>query len=708
MSAPNNTTKPHFLMTACALAACIATGGPAQAQAQEEEATLGAVVVSGKRAARVSKGATGLPMEVKETPQSISSIDREEMVDFGLTGSNEALGLATGINVEQYETNRATFNARGFEIQLTQVDGLGMTNSWGTVVGREDTFLFERIELIRGANGLLTGVGNASGTINYVRKRPTNKNGGVFGISGGSWGFKRATLDYNKVLTEDGAWAGRLVVAHEDKNSYVRDLKNQRTSIYGVVDGQIGDVGVLTMGVTTVDARQDAPMWGSLTLRRSDGTQADFDAGASTSAKWAYWDTKSYNAFAEYTHRLNADWEAKATYNYRHANEATRLLYAYSTTGVLNPDNTGLVGWPYRSLGSSDNHVLDVNLSGQFSAFGREHSLLVGLSQSRQKTSTDTYTALTHMLDPLPAFPYGGDAYAEPDWGPRKHDRSGEQTLTRLYAASHLALTDSLKGVLGVNAVRLERSGSTVYGNAATSTNYPDTRKVSPYVGLTYAFTPDVLGYVSYSDIFQNQDQMDRNGEYLAPMKGVNTEAGVKAEWLKRSLLTTFALFSAKQEGLATFGGTISGGSLDGQYWYEPKDVKSKGFEIEATGRLSKDAKVTLGYTRLILTGPDGNDIYEWVPRNTLNFRFDSRVPGLPALRLGAGGKWQSQVSKAGAAQQGGYLVANAFAAYELSAAATLRLNVNNVFDKKYIGSLAYGALYGAPRNVMLSLDYKL
>jgi len=40
--------------------------------------------------------------------------------------------------------------------------------------------------------------------------------------------------------------------------------------------------------------------------------------------------------------------------------------------------------------------------------------------------------------------------------------------------------------------------------------------------------------------------------------------------------------------------------------------------------------------------------------------------------------------------------------------AATLRLNVNNLFDKKYIGGLAYGAIYGAPRNVAVTLDYKL
>lgn len=697
--------KQQFLMTAGAVAACMALSS-----VHAQDSTSDQVVVTGKRSHRVSKGATGLPMDVKETPQTISTINQSEMADFGLTGSNEALGLATGINVEQYETNRATFNARGFEIQLTQVDGLGMTNSWGTVVGREDTFLFDRIELIRGANGLLTGVGNASGTINYIRKRPKNEDGGEVSVTAGSYGLKRVALDYNKVLSQDGAWAGRLVVAQEEKDSYIRDLRDERASVYGVIDGQIGDDGVLTLGVTAVDSEQDSPMWGSLTLLRSDGAQANFDVGSSTSQNWTYWNTKSYNAFAEYSHRLSPNWEAKLTYNYRHGNDATKLLYAYSPTGVLNPDNTGLVGWPYRSLGSSDNHVLDANLNGEFAAFGRQHSVLVGLSQSRESTAADTYDALTHMGDALPAFPYGGDTYTEPAWGPRQPSTRGEQKLTRLYAASHLTLTDALKAVVGVNAVRLERSGASIYGNAATNTVYPDTHETSPYVGLTYAFTPDVLGYVSYSDIFQNQDQTDITGQYLAPMKGVNTELGVKAEWLNKALLTTFAVFSAKQDDLATYGGTITDPSspLNGQSWYEGKDVKSKGFELEVTGRLNKDANLTVGYTHLSLTGPDGQDIYEWVPRNTVNFRVDSRVSLLPALRLGAGGRWQSEVSKIGSATQEAYLVANAFAAYELSKAATVRLNINNLFDKKYVGGLAYGAIYGAPRTVALSFDYKL
>lgn len=670
----------------------------------DDASMMPAMVVTTLRANRVSKGATGLPLEIRESPQTISIIDQEEMKDYGVTGSNEALKLGTGINVEQYETNRAVFIARGFEIQLTQVDGLGMTNDWGTVVGQQDTFIFDKIELIRGANGLLTGVGNASGTINYVRKRPLNRDAGEVSLATGSYGLVRGALDYNKVLSQDGTWAGRLVVAHEDRDSHLRDLNDQRTTLYGVVDGQIGTNGILTLGFTHQDAKQRSPMWGSLTLNYLDGTQADFDVSSSTSQDWTYWNTQSNSAFIEYVHFLGPEWEVKLTYGGRRAEEDVRLIYAYAPLGGLNPDNTGLVGWPYRGFVTTENDLLDANISGEFLAFGREHSLIAGISHSRQKTSTDVYnydTAAYQFL-PLPAFPYSGRVYPEPEWFPRTPTSSGEQKLTRFYAASRLTLTDALRAIVGVNVIKLEREGSSRYGATVTSTEYPDTEKTSPYLGFTYDVTDNIVGYVSYSDIYQNQDQTDIDGNYLAPMKGVNYEMGVKADWLDEKLLTTFAVFTAQQRGLATYAGINSAN----EYYYVPKDVKSRGFEMEATGMISRDARLTVGLTRLELTGPDGNDIYEWVPRTTVNFRLDTRIASVPRLRVGMGGRWQSDVRKSGGASQDAYLLANAFATYQLTSEATLRVNVNNVFDKKYVEGLAYGALYGAPRNATVTLEY--
>ncbi len=717
-----------FLMTACAFAACLALGdaraqeaaasaqpapsavnaaapatdGSGTAAARTADGSLDRIYVQVKRETRLSKGAVGLPIAIKDTPQSISTLDKEDMANFGLTGANDALKLATGVNVDQYETNRATFNSRGFEVQLTQMDGVGMSNDWSTVVGQQDTYLFERIELIRGANGMLTGVGNSSGTINYIRKRPTNVDGGEVNLTYGQWGQLRGALDYNKVLTQDGRWAGRLVVVHEDKDSYLRALNDKRATIYGVVDGQIGDAGTLTFGVSLNDSKQHSPMWGSLILRRADGSQATLDRSSSTAVDWAQWNSRSQNAFIEYTHQLAQGWEAKATYNFNHYEDSSKLLYA---SGTLQPDNTGLSGWPYYAELTKNVRLFDVNVSGEFQALGRTHQLLAGISRASQNNRRDTYSApADQFFLPLPALPYGGDAYPEPTWGDKVvgGGGSGSQVLTRAYVSSRLSLTDQLHAILGLNAIKLERAGTPVYGSAVPA-DAKDLKKTTPYAGLTFDFTPDVMGYVSYSSIFQNQDQTDQNRRVLPPTEGKNVEAGVKADWLNKRLLSTFAVFKGEQRGLATYAGALP----DSTSWYEPKDVNSKGFEVEVTGRLTQDSKITLGYTRLILTGQDGNSIYDWVPRSTVNAVYDTRLSAVPGLQLGVAGRWQSEVVGPNASQ-GAYLTVDAFASYELSSKTSVRLNINNLLDKTYLRGIAYGAIYGAPRNAAVTLNYKL
>lgn len=680
---------------------------PALAQTAPADVTadtpaLASIVVKTKREHRVSKGATHLPMEIKDTPQSISTLDRETLRDFGVTDSNDALEWGTGLVVDRWETNRTSYSSRGFDVMLTQIDGLGMSNDWGLVVGQQDTYLFEKIELVRGANGLLTGVGNASGTINYVRKRPTNKDGGEALLTLGSHNQQRVALDYNKVLTQDGKWAGRLVVVNEDKDSHLRALNDRRTAIYGVVEGQIGLDGVLTIGMTHQDNKQRSPMWGSLTLPYADGTLADFDVSASTAQDWTRWNTRSQSAFVEYTHMLSPEWEAKLTYNHAEGRENTRLFYAYTATGHLNGDNTGLIGWPYRGESRSSSDILDLSLTGRLHAFGRQHETIFGLSHSKQDGLSYAFPGGSFPV--LPAFPYPGDVYPEPAWGDRYKSANGDQTLTRVYAAGRFALSDRLKGVVGMNAIKLRRDGSAIYGGG-TNLDNEATDKVSPYVGATFDLTPDALLYASYSDIFQAQDQRDVHGAYLKPMKGVNAEAGVKAEWLDRKLLTSFAVFSAEQRGIATIAGFDPVAQSN---FYQPKDVRARGFEVEVTGRVGADTNIGAGFTSLKLTGPDGNRIYEWVPRRTLKVRADTRIAAMPQLRVGAGVRWQSDVYKDGGARQDSYALADAFAAYELTPAATLRLNVYNLTDKKYLRSVQYGAIYGAPRTVALTLDYKL
>jgi outer membrane receptor for ferric coprogen and ferric-rhodotorulic acid len=117
--------------------------------------------------------ATGLDMSLRETPQSVTILTRPGSSDFGLTNVNDLLAQVTGVNVEKVETDRTYYNSRGFDITNFQVDGIGLPLIWGIQFGDLDTVLFDRVEVVRGANSMMTGTGNPSATINYVRKRPT-------------------------------------------------------------------------------------------------------------------------------------------------------------------------------------------------------------------------------------------------------------------------------------------------------------------------------------------------------------------------------------------------------------------------------------------------------------------------------------------------------------------------------------------------------
>lgn len=712
-----NTASTVLACRRLPLAICLALAGASgaalaapssDAPAASDSATdLDTVLVVAQRAERVSNGALNLDLAVKDTPQSISVVTREQMQQFGADSVNAALRLATGVQVDEWETNRTSYSARGFDILNTQIDGVGLPNGWGVATGAFDAFGYDKVEVIRGANGLLTGVGNAAGTINYVRKRPTNEEQGSVGISYGSWGTTRAEVDYSTPFTADGTWAGRVVAAHEDGDSWLRANENKRDYLYGVVDGQVGENGTLAVGYSYQRAKSDGIMWGALTFMNSDGTQAEWPTSATTTQDWTYWNTTNETAFAEYSHRLGEDWQLKVSYNYRHALGDERMFYAYDALATgLDPDTgLGLYGYPWGGRDKSTAHLGAVTLDGHFELFGRDQEAMLGASLSRSESTNWERSAdfSSPAWGALPAFPYATHAIAEPAWSDASIYSVLNQRLKRAFGTTRIALSDRLKAIVGVNYAQYRRDGNS-YDLAFDQT----TSHTSPYGGLTFDFSEHVLGYVSYSDIYQPQDQVDANDRYLDASKGVNYEAGIKADWLDKRLLTTLAVFKADQDGLATPTGQYN---EYGSTIYAPVDVRSKGVELEVSGRLNDNLDLVFGYTALKLDGLDGDDTYPWVPRRTANLLLSGRLPAYQALSLGLGGRWQSAISNVESSgftvRQDSYAVLNAFAAWDFLPNATVRLNVNNLTDEKYINTLRYSGYYGAPRNYTLSLNWR-
>jgi outer membrane receptor for ferric coprogen and ferric-rhodotorulic acid len=175
----------HFRRAALAYGVSLAVlaGAPARAEsadssdnASEAEAGNGrSIVVNGERGQTVASGATGLALSLMDTPQSVSVVDRKFLDDFALDETNQLLRYVTGVNVDQVETERTYYNARGFDIVDAMIDGISLPNIWGPTIGAQDSVMWDNVEVVRGANALVSGAGNPSGTINYHRRHPTGQ-----------------------------------------------------------------------------------------------------------------------------------------------------------------------------------------------------------------------------------------------------------------------------------------------------------------------------------------------------------------------------------------------------------------------------------------------------------------------------------------------------------------------------------------------------
>ena len=253
-------------------------------------------VSEGYRAASNST-ATPFNLSLMETPQSVSVVTRVQMDDFGLNTVNDVLRYTTGIVVEAVETDRTYYMARGFEVTNFQLDGVGVPLPYGVADGDFDTAIYDRVEVVRGANGLMAGAGDPSATVNMIRKRPTSSFGGNIKASAGSWDNYRLEADVSGPFS-DGA-RGRMVLATQDSGSYLDRYGIEKNVAFGVAEFDLGERSWLRTGVSYQKSAADSPMWGALTLVFSDGSSAQWDESTSTSADWAFWDNEEIHYFAQ-------------------------------------------------------------------------------------------------------------------------------------------------------------------------------------------------------------------------------------------------------------------------------------------------------------------------------------------------------------------------------------------------------------------------
>ncbi|TFW30097.1 TonB-dependent siderophore receptor [Duganella callida] len=672
--------------------------------ADEPDTPLQTVTVTGTAdsdsyTARSTRSAAKLDLSLRETPQSVSVVTRALMDDFKLDNVNQVLSTTTGVTVEKVETSRTYYTARGFDIVNFQYDGVGMPVVFGNVQGDLDTALYERIDVVRGANGLMASTGNPSATVNFIRKRPSASPQASAAVTLGAWHQRRAEGDLSGKLNDSGTVTGRAVLARQESDSYLDRYAPKKTVAYAVVEAHLTPDTVATLGHSYETNRSKGPMWGALPLYYTDGTPTDYPVATSTSADWSRWDTTNHTTFAELSHHFDLGWSAKATVSHITDKSDSDLLYVYGTP--VKGVGGGLYAYPSQYASSQRQNLADLSVDGKFTLGGRQHDLSFGYGWS-QSTLQDVSRYGQGIGTGMPGQTAFDGSYPKPSFDASTDGSAYEDRRGTAFLAARFNLADDWKLLTGLNRTRARSSGQS-YGTS----KYKSASKTTPYLGLVYDINRTLSAYASHTAIFNPQSETDASGVPLDPVEGKTSEAGLKAALFDAKLNVSGAVFKTRQNNSAEQAGMVGA-----KAYYRGVNAASEGYEFEASGALAKGWEASAGLTRLTaLKGDQGQAVRTYVPRTTLRLNTTWRLPQLPALKVGGTLAWQNAVSidqEPGIrTTQAAYATLGLMARYEIDRHWSLSANLNNVTDKKYLTSLYWTqSLYAAPRNGSVTLAW--
>lgn len=695
--------------------------------ASDGHATLPAVTVSAQVERSAMTELTGsytspaltigkMTQSIRETPQSVSVVTRQQMDDKNLTSLDQVLAQSTGVTRSQRNFGDHKFTIRGFAVDNDNymIDGVSGTLYSSTGWLPLDTAILDRVEVLRGAGGLIVGASDPSGAVNLVRKRPRTERHFDVTASVGSWSNYRTEIDTGGPLNAEGTIRARMVAAYEDRKYFYDVTHSRQPLFYGVIDADLGRDTTLTLGVRHQQKTADG-FWLFGLPRYSDGGALDVSRSTSLVQDWNRQRATVNEAFAEVEHRFDGDWRAKVSYNHTEGELDQKVAIPRGAVDRATGTGTRFYSLYFKDLKVVSDGV-DANVTGSFAAFGGTHQILVGANASSQRlknnsASLDDGTAINVFNPNHGAIPDP----MRPAWSREEDSRDRRYGI---YASARLQLAEPLHMLLGARLSWLDYRASERLSASQLRDDKVD-HQLTPYAGVVYDLNKQWSLYASYADTFQPQSQYRSvSGDTLKPAIGANYEAGVKGELYNGRLNVSAAVFSVRKNNIAVSDaanyGNCPGTSADAECFRNGSTLRSKGFEAEASGEILPGWQVAAGYTYVTSRNDEGGSINAETPRHLLRASTTYRLPGpWNAWTIGGGVSAQTGYSYFAGDDpevrmgEGARAVWDLRAAYRINRHWTAALNVANLFDKRYyamLGELRRGNYYGEPRNVTLTL----
>lgn len=674
---------------------------PFHVSAQEADGTAGSTVletitVQGNGAdddersivATTTTAGSKMATDILDTPASVSVITAKEIQQRGAQNVEQVLQYTPGITTDFYGSDDRYdyFKVRGFDAYLYR-DGLSLGRPFGAA--REETYAFERAEVLKGANSTSVGVSDPGGTVNFVTKTPKSEKFGEVYVTGGSYNHAETGFDFGDNITSDDTLSYRLTGKLRNADAeydYSRD--DEKFFMGGVTWRPSGDTSLTVvydhLNGDGVPGSGGHPVGSNFDRSRFFG-EPDFN----------YLGKNRNTVSAMFEH----DFGSGLTFNSnaRYSNTNTNFGYAYIAATPTNGSTVADRAF-FANDYSSENFVIDSRLQYDASFDNVESRSLVGIEYNKQNSKNNTYYDASVNATPpwngtTPGIDWTNPVYTgRPSSVPLIASESTSQNTKAVYFQQDFTIAEKWIVSAGLRNDWIDTKTS---DSVALTSGESDNSELTKRIGLTYRITQELAAYASYAE------SAAPPSVGVDPESGKQVEVGIKYRPEAFPGLITASVFDLTRKNFA-----VTDPNTNIQYAVGEANVR--GFEFEAKGEITDALSVTAAYSYLdseiVENGAAGNvgNRLAMVPKHTASLWGNYTIEGkdkLGDMTFGLGGRYLSQYfySDANTAGIGGTVVFDASFTYKLQENTSLEVNVTNLFNKKYVANGGFGADFYNP-----------
>ncbi len=508
--------------------------------------------------------ATKTNTPIAQTAQSVSVVSRKELDDRQPQNVGEALSYTPGVRAGQYgaEPRYDAFKIRGIDLTYTGIfrDGLRQISSPNGLF-RIEPYGVEALTVLRGPAASIYGASSSGGIVDIISKRPTEETLREVELQYGSYGRVQGAFDLSGPVTDDNVFLYRLTGLARDARNEVEAIKDDRIMIAPALTWQPDDATHFTALGEYMDSTTGGT-WGYINNYGPTGTSIGATPVYGGDARFNDFTQKQWRIGYELDHELSEG--VTLHHKLRYSNLSNRQEWVFQDyPGIGYEDNQGV--------------ATDTYLESEFQTGAAQHKLIAGVDYSfmeyeaRQGSGPDLFTDSYTYVPEITYYEkqrqnsigvYVQDQIEIDAWriaGGLRHDW---HTSTYTPGGADYSRTDS------------ETTGR-------ASVGYVTPWNIMPYVsyGTSYVANPGVV-IVSGGGTHQAN-----------PTLGRQYEIGMKYEVPNQNILLSAAVFNIDQENASVYE-TSSGVNLLRQL-----DLRSRGFEFEATASLDNGLSFTGGYS---------------------------------------------------------------------------------------------------------------